>query len=267
MMDVDNDKEFFRYKYIPFNEGSLKVITEGTIKFTMALDFNDPYDCLPIVHERRQDTESEIFKTKFNEQSVGLSPAQKIKLKERMKGKFSGSVRSGEYYNTFLKRIGVLSLSRQYDNTLMWSHYADYHKGFLVGFRYSIPEDLVENDADLDYKNIIPRKVIYSSDRPVYDVNSQFKTEVLLNKNEVWKYEEEERAFSWKVQPGIHDYDREKRLHCVVAGAKIKPENLVLLKNSVRQASKEIGRKIILLQAKLSDSSYDLEFHELPLKP
>lgn len=37
----------YLYKYLPFNEGSLCVLTEGTVKFTSPLNFNDPFDCLP----------------------------------------------------------------------------------------------------------------------------------------------------------------------------------------------------------------------------
>lgn len=34
----------YRYKYLPFNENSLKILTEGTIKFTDPETFNDPFD-------------------------------------------------------------------------------------------------------------------------------------------------------------------------------------------------------------------------------
>ncbi len=47
-MDNNFTKTKFRYKYLPFNEDSLKIISEGTIKFTDPEDFNDPFDCDPI---------------------------------------------------------------------------------------------------------------------------------------------------------------------------------------------------------------------------
>ena len=42
----NEDHVIYRYKYLPFSEGSLKALTEGTMKFTCPLDFNDPFDCL-----------------------------------------------------------------------------------------------------------------------------------------------------------------------------------------------------------------------------
>lgn len=54
MIEVDSEDVFYRYKYLPFNEGSLKVITEGTVKFTCPLDFNDPFDCQPVAYIDKQ---------------------------------------------------------------------------------------------------------------------------------------------------------------------------------------------------------------------
>ena len=38
-----------RYKYLPFDEGSLRIITGGTIKFTPPSELNDPFECSPDV--------------------------------------------------------------------------------------------------------------------------------------------------------------------------------------------------------------------------
>jgi len=44
---VDKLETIKRYKYLPFDIGSLKIITQGTIKFTKPSEFNDPFDCDP----------------------------------------------------------------------------------------------------------------------------------------------------------------------------------------------------------------------------
>jgi len=50
--------KILRYKYLPIDgsfkepfdkKGSLSVIKDGTIKFTHAKEFNDPFDCYPEV--------------------------------------------------------------------------------------------------------------------------------------------------------------------------------------------------------------------------
>lgn len=269
MMDVDNDKEFFRYKYIPFGADklSLNIITKGTIKFTCPLDFNDPFDCQPLVSTEL------LHETNAFKRAVALLLDKELGLvefklrKDMMINKLKRRIRSGDYISDFLKTVGVLSLSRQYDNALMWSHYADYHRGFVVGFRYSDPEDLKEHVEDMKARNIIPYVVEYSKDKPIYTPSSNnFDMSVLLTKDDIWKYEAEERAFTWEEKPGIHEYDRAKRLHCVIAGAKISNEDLTLLRNAVQQASKELGRKIKFKQARLSEKTYDLEFVDIKYK-
>ncbi|RQM69743.1 DUF2971 domain-containing protein [Aeromonas hydrophila] len=267
-MDEDNEKEFFRYKYIPFGEDklSLNIITKGTIKFTCPKDFNDPFDCQPVVSTDR------LHETNAFKRAVAMLPKDmgmielKIK-KEKMINDLKKRVRSGEFFSIFLERVGVLSLSCQYDNALMWSHYADYHRGFVVGFKYINPDDLEENAKDMQVGNLIPYKVTYSKDKPTHVLSSDdFDMSVLLTKDDIWSYEEEERAFTWKEKPGIHPYDRAKRLHCVIAGAKISKDDLALLRNAVQQASKELGRKIKFKQARLSEKTYDLEFVDIKYK-
>ncbi|MDX7833826.1 DUF2971 domain-containing protein [Aeromonas caviae] len=268
MMDVDNDKEFFRYKYIPFGADklSLNIITKGTIKFTCPLYFNDPFDCQPFLSVENLH-ESNAFKRAFNCKSVGLNVIEKQILKNKMIDTFSKQIKSGKFFGEFLESVGVLSLSRQYDNALMWSHYADYHRGFVVGFRYVKPDDLEENNLDMRHFNLNPYEVKYSKIRPTYSSSdNKFDISVLLTKDDVWEYEAEERAFTWMEKPGVHPYDRAKRLHCVIAGAKISKDDLTLLKNAVQQASKELGRKIKFKQARLSEKTYDLEFVDIKYK-
>lgn len=265
-MDEDNDKEFFRYKYLPFGteKKSLNVIKEGTIMFTCPKNFNDPFDCQPVVDADNL-SEMDAFKRAFSKKTKGMSFLDRRLTKDKMLIEFRRSIKSGNLISDFLDTVGVLSLSRQYDNALMWAHYAEYHRGFVVGFKYNKPDDLEETDMDI--RRIIPQEVKYSKEKPIYAPSSNdFDMSVLLTKDDIWKYEAEERAFTWGEKPGIHPYDRAKRLHCIIAGAKISNEDLILLRNAVQQASKELGRKIKFKQARLSEKTYNLEFVDIKYK-
>ncbi|WP_288212551.1 DUF2971 domain-containing protein [uncultured Aeromonas sp.] len=269
MMDEDNDKEFFRYKYVPFGADklSLNIISQGSIKLTCPLDFNDPFDCQPLVSTELLHETGGFNKANALLLDKKLEHSEYVLQRDKMLSDLKLRIHSGEYITALLKCIGVLSLSRQYDNALMWSHYADYHKGFVVGFRYSKPEDLQENVEDTRVEQIIPYIVNYSKNKPVYTLSSKaFDMSILLTKDAVWGYENEERTFTWGEMPGIHKYDRAKRLHCVIAGAKISKDDLGLLRNAVQQASKELGRKIKFKQARLSEKTYDLEFVDIEYK-
>lgn len=83
-------------------------------------------------------------------------------------------------------RLRLCSLSRNPENALMWAHYANGHRGFLVA-------------ADVDEKVYKLRSVQY--DGPSYLRNAsengdeETAINVLCHKHEVWAYEEEERVF------------------------------------------------------------------------
>lgn len=87
-------------------------------------------------------------------------------------------------------------LAEDYKNRLMWSHYADSHKGFCVEYDFSLS----------DLASIVPLPVCYSDDRVMMpwdavfrknDENIQKASEqmmlALLTKDTIWEYENEWR--------------------------------------------------------------------------
>lgn len=83
----------------------------------------------------------------------------------------------------FEKNNGILCFSTNWWNPLMWSHYADRHKGICLGF-----------DIDDEHQKT---KVIYLNNRPSIPEkrDQDFGRQFLLTKHEDWKYEEEVRLF------------------------------------------------------------------------
>jgi hypothetical protein len=66
------------YKYLPFSDGSLKILSEGTIKFSKPSEFNDPFDCAPDHKsdnieeflESRSDLVDRVFQLKMLHQKI-----------------------------------------------------------------------------------------------------------------------------------------------------------------------------------------------------
>ena len=48
------EMDMIRYKYLDYSEGSLCVISDGTMKFTAPKYFNDPFDCAPDFDPEKQ---------------------------------------------------------------------------------------------------------------------------------------------------------------------------------------------------------------------
>lgn len=205
------------YKYRNFDARSISMLANNQIYFASPLDFNDPFDC--VAHEH-------IFET-LNPQSLELlarlhpqvSPenithenTQRLIEAIQQHPEIQEIIaEQKDALPKFLNETGVLCLSACNDSILMWSHYANYHKGFCIGFKNNIgvPESLIREVSYTDARNndFIPLFLI-----------SQLITEEEAIKNLVkififtkfidWQYEQEWRIMGKK---GIAIYPA----HCI----------------------------------------------------
>lgn len=251
---IENGIEvIYRYKYLPLNEGSLKMLTEGTLKFTCPLEFNDPFDCMPSYDPASIDNLDKIRPDLIKQ--VGayhkLSPAKRLQRKGIFVQNLKRAVESGDFVKGLVSKLGVLSLSRIPTNILMWSHYADHHKGFVVELR-------IPMDAPLRHLyRVVPQQVEYLATRPIFALGTSCDIDgYFLTKSLDWEYEQEERVLSTAEGPGIHSYSREHFLSAVIAGAKMQQTELQILRAAIVKASKDIEREIPLYMAKLAPDKY-----------
>lgn len=87
--------------------------------------------------------------------------------------------------------FGILCLTEDPDNLLMWAHYADSHRGFVIEFDETSPffDRRVNADDELRYL----RKVIYSRKRPSLTLSDVEDGSIFLTKGDAWEYEAEWR--------------------------------------------------------------------------
>jgi hypothetical protein len=120
--------------------------------------------------------------------------------------------------NEAVNSAGVLSLSAKPGHILMWSHYANSHRGICIRFRASSNTPFFGR----------AQRVIYQTMRPVLNlirdtpVNQSEKA--LLTKADFWDYEEEWRIIEHAAGPGVHKFPA-GLLDGVILGARIYPEN------------------------------------------
>ena len=135
--------------------------------------------------------------------------------------------------NLFL--IGCLCTD--YKNRLMWSHYADSHKGFCIEYDYSqINEETLKK---------LPMPIIYTSKRPlipwkpVLDNTPENIREAcnemmlgLLTKDDAWEYENE-----WRILINASENSElaMPKISCVYLGASIEKENKIKILNIARE--------------------------------
>ncbi|MCZ9838877.1 DUF2971 domain-containing protein [Brachyspira hyodysenteriae] len=101
-------------------------------------------------------------------------------------------------YDYILNSIKVACLTKNYDNTLMWSHYADKHKGICVEYDISNiinKENYIIRKVNYDMKAIVDENSINT----IYDIN--LLLDLFCIKSKEWEYEDEYRIL-------YHDIER-----------------------------------------------------------
>lgn len=94
-------------------------------------------------------------------------------------------------HDKFEELFGLLCLSESPESLLMWAHYADSHRGFLIEFDSEAPffnQRLGPND---EFRHL--RKVVYQQSRPSLILSKTDGIEVFLTKGSEWSYETEWR--------------------------------------------------------------------------
>ncbi len=242
------------YKYLPFNEGSLKVITEGTLKFTSPLEFNDPFDCQPFFYAKSVEsyTKAALKGLRKSVPNPNLSPADRVRESDRLARRAKHKVSSGGFHKDLLSTVGIVSLTVDPHSILMWSHYADHHRGFIV--ELAIDTTLPKSE----WEHIFPLPVEYSENRPCLDWGSlAFDLKgYFLTKSADWKYEAEHRIITTTQGPGIHRYPRAHVLSSVIAGARMEKKALGMLIRACTQASAETSKKIPVHRAALDPRKF-----------
>ncbi len=140
------------FKYRSFGTYTLRMVSEAEVFFAKPSTFNDPFDCNPTVFV---DVEWKDVERLWK--SIALKQMGKEKAIDAINHYRYGATEDGgthddggngsQIYTRFLvrdieafvktrfKEHGVLSLASHWDNPLMWSHYANEHRGICIEYR------------------------------------------------------------------------------------------------------------------------------------
>jgi hypothetical protein len=164
-----------------------KLICNSTIRLNSPDEFNDPFDLQIIpradIHnsELRNWIELQI-KNPINEQNkskiINLLQSGDYKIPSFRDGIIEGALEMG------IKTHGVYCFSKIWDSILMWSHYANRHKGICICFNFNEQSSIAKYLNDVIYSDRYPQIYINDSD----DFKLFFLTKFLA-----WKYEYEVR--------------------------------------------------------------------------
>lgn len=262
MTYIQENKPKSLFHYRRCTEYSIETFREGKLYFNTANNFNDPYDCLvycdvdkiykSISNMTKLENIQKLQKNINEELFINNKPIQMPKQKAEeiinlLKGKDIQSIFDSipsdyfdilkqtleqttqsvvnDYMKYFRFEMPLVCLSESYNDILMWSHYADNHKGFVIEYDTdTLRTDCMccpngkNNKNCIEWKQVMLLPILYTNERYdatnfIYDnvLMSIFNRVGLLNvwnsaddfaqykiniyKHESWSYEKE-----WRLQ-------------------------------------------------------------------
>src|SRR5437764_2784903 len=128
------------YKYQPFNAQTLTNLQRASIWFSAPINVNDPYDCAAWVVQA--DEIGEVDFARLTKYVSGPVPALTARLPPaELRESFVPSAHRvyDERRATQREQRGIACFSATVTDIMMWSHYADGHRGFCLEFDTAVP--------------------------------------------------------------------------------------------------------------------------------
>src|SRR5205085_7717375 len=115
------------YKYL--HPSRTSVLEERLLRFTQAPALNDPFETSPDFRKLEQAFREHAIR--IIEQAV-LSPLDYAIARSQVGDRVKKNIAELQQMNN--RQYAILSLSKVPNNLLMWAHYCDSHRGFVIGF-------------------------------------------------------------------------------------------------------------------------------------
>lgn len=229
------------------------IVVRHRIFLSSPSDFNDPFDCAPTLSSPKTAIAWEVTSKRYIqriEREFGANEARAVraglkKLSNRDKLRLLN-----EASRLSAEQTGIYCLTELSDNVLMWSHYADNHKGVCVEFRIdSHPISHIHAVARVFYQTERPELPILRIDD---DENRTY--DALRTKAEFWAYEKEWRLMLAGAARKSMDIPKNV-VASIILGARCTQETAA----RVEQIAAQSSSSLIIRKAEISSTAFKLE--------
>jgi hypothetical protein len=253
---MGEEQRLYKYRSVsgPSKQYTKSAICDQQIYFPPPSAFNDPFECRSVVDLSCTDDQwAKLQASALQKVNPKLSASNALKLARRFpkpsdveRLRIEKELRR-HVVDELEKDAGIFCLSRRHDDILMWSHYADCHRGVCLEFSArSDPSFFAEAQA-----------VLYQEDYPRYNHFSATKKEkaekAFLTKSKHWEYEQELRIVDLTKGPGVQRYPSEL-LTGVILGCAITGVD----ENEVRSWVASLGHTVSMRRAVREDERFAL---------
>lgn len=184
------------YKYQSYNAQTLDNLKNRHIWFSKPVQFNDPFDCG--INFSSKNIPNNIWKFVYMGAKAQWEAEQNQEKKKLTETYFQGNEPNEKFKSEFsrfnfkeileieIRPRGIACFSEHFDNILMWSHYANGHRGFCLEFDTSF--DPFVKATNVNYSQKLPE--FQRTDKGLDLLMILART-----KSIGWSYEKEWRVF------------------------------------------------------------------------
>lgn len=248
------------YNYLRFDSNSKEslrnlrtMLVDSKLYLSNPADFNDPFE----FKNKLVLDDDEVLKRFFGDifrrthPNSGQSNAAQDALIETMvdKAKTEGGKIFGALFDT--RSHGVHCFTPQPKSQLMWSHYADSHRGICLQFRtsFDVATFLAANPVD------------YCDDFPDFHLPTAPPTDtaaMMMRKGTCWSYEKERRIVMLAIaEPRLLPFEP-KALTGLILGSRFPAQHLPAIKEMLNERTDRGLPTVQLYQAEAQKSAYRL---------
>jgi hypothetical protein len=294
-----HDKEFF-YKYTTAETAKI-ILSNLTVRWSSPELFNDPFDTqlklkMGFEFDDLPKALTDAFdKLIFSEQETNLDsnalgyqiinklrpfrnklPRKKIKelseslIKDGAEEATKFILERQIGWNQYLLTFKVFCVAEEYDNLLMWSHYAQNHSGVVLKFKCLPEQDTalcaatpINYQKDISTFGSLDEWVNHVTGLKRIDMEQKSK-EFIYTKSAHWSYEKEWRVYTYREELNNQEYvDFEvlsEEIDGLILGCRIDDGNKEDIFNLLK---KNNLNHVEVLQAKKSEDKFSLDFKML----
>ncbi len=247
------------YKYRPIDNHTKELLEQNTIYFPKPSNLNDPFECKaeyvakanPIrrfIHFYRHAVNDKNCKTLSDRVRFALMSLKPHFSKEREQRAIG---KANEWHRKKINNAGILTFTEKNDDTLMWSHYADNHKGVCLEFDFNGDSTFGEDRFwKVRYRRSYLPANFYSS-----DPDRKFKR-ICMTKAYTWRYEKERRLV-WEEGCKTYPFDPES-LTGLIFGCRVEEDKRQAIIETLRMRKSHVN----IYDAKMDVHKYKIEIVE-----
>lgn len=260
---VQDEEYYYLYKHFALDAEmkTLGIFHNNNLRYSYPSDFNDPYDCLCSIELDFSEFKKESFE-KFAK--IRINSSVWIQRKNEFLIAVKKQFNSAAYMEGLRKFIRVTCFNNAPLNILMWSHYANHHKGFMLEFRFKKSDGIEQLPIPVFYQEDLPKQSIPWNMNSLQQDNEIMTESIIkqfLTKSSDWSYENEFRQIS---DSGEFKKFPPSSLSSVVLGTKISKVDQEAIRNAVDNFNQKNSQEVNVYQASTLQDRFKLHVEQHP---